>query len=258
VFKNLKNWIVPVEVWFAALIASAVMIGVYDWLHPTSIARDNMIQQARESSVKIEYVGVGHASGVVIADKGRIITNAHVCRNRDKLGVKLWDDRLVLAEIVWVAKIEKYDLCLIDAQDWSFVEDELNTKVLQDKDFVPPEDAKKQTMSWTPVEFADKDPKVGQSVMHIGNMLSIRELISFGTIGRATTGWNDQEAYAYVGKAGPGSSGGGVFNLDGDLLGIIYSGHQIVVGGRFFGGTTIPLGVGHIIPYHIVEYALAR
>jgi hypothetical protein len=199
---------------------------------------------------------------VVIAYEGRIITNAHIClegpnKPRDKLGVRLWNDKLVIADIVWVGRIKKYDLCLIDANDWYFVKDEFNIKLLQNKDYIPPVNLKKQSVKWTPAHFSNKEPKIGQPVMHIGNMGQVRELISFGTIGRIAPGWNEQKAYSYIGNSGPGSSGGGVFTLDGDLIGLMYSGYSIIVPGRFM-GVRIPQGVGHIIPYDVIEYALAK
>lgn len=197
--------------------------------------RYEMVQQARESSVRIASGG-STGSGVVIASGGRIITNAHVCGNSDDLTVTLWNDVEVQAKVMWVGKIATYDLCLIDAADIY-------------------ETAR---IEWRPAPFPAGLPRVGEEVMHVGNPLGIREVVSFGTVGRMTTGHNEQAAISYIGMAGPGSSGGGVFDMAGALVGLVYSGNQVVVPSRGFSAVRIPLGVAHVIPASVIEYLLAR
>jgi S1-C subfamily serine protease len=204
------------------------------------LTRHEMVQQARESSVMITRDG-STGSGVVIASGGRIITNAHVCGTSDELAVTRWNDVAVQAKVMWVGKIATYDLCLIDVADEYKKADEFVVQI-----------------EWRPAPFLTGRPVVGEEVMHIGNPMGIREVISFGTIGRMTTGHNEQPAIGYIGMAGPGSSGGGVFDMSGFLVGLIYSGSQVVVPSRGFRAARIPLGVAHVIPASVIEYLLAR
>jgi S1-C subfamily serine protease len=238
------KWIASHKYFEAALAIAAVMviggIGVYDYLHPTSMAREALVEQARMASVKVHIPSGGHGSGVVLTTDGRIITNQHVCGGHNELVVERTDGTQAKARVLWHAQQTIYDLCFLQAES-------------VDRETGDP-------ISWTAAEVSEERMWAGKPVMHVGNMMSVRELISFGTLGRTdATGWNEQSAYVYVGVAGPGSSGGGVFDMNGKLVGLIYSGHQVVAGsGRGFGGVRIPLGVGHILPAYMIGHLLGR
>ena len=231
----------------AALALSALMIiaaiGIYDYLHPSSMAREAVVQHARNVSVKVIIPGGGHGSGVVLTEDGRIVTNQHVCGKHSELHVERTDGTVVRAKVLWHAIQTEYDLCLIQAESET-VFNGLHNAIYK----------------WEYAEFSTAHLFAGLPVFHIGNMMAVRELISFGTLGKLEAlGWNEQPAYSYIGVAGPGSSGGGLFDLEGKLIGLVYSGHQVVAGsGRGFGGVRIPLGVAHILPADFIQHLLGR
>lgn len=247
------KWIASHKYFELALAFTAVSLlgafALYSYINPPTMAREAVVEYARAVSVKVYIPGGGHGSGVVLSTDGRIVTNAHVCGGHEALIVERSDGTQVPARVVWRAYQTAYDLCLLQA------EPEIVNKFMFWEGAM-----KKVRYEWTAARFSSARLFPGRPVFHVGNMMDIRELISFGTLGRLNSlGWNEQPAYAYVGVAGPGSSGGGVFDMQGGLVGLIYSGHQISVGGgRGFGGARIPLGVGHVLPAHMILHLLGR
>ena len=235
-FGGRTSWFFIAILILAAWLAATAILGAVPETKEAYVAsRETVVHQARLASVKVYMPGGGHGSGVVIADDGRILTNQHICGRHKELVVENMFGVKTKAQVLWHGEIREYDLCLIRAGGVSI------------------EDA--SPVSWDPVQISTQRLWVGLEVFHIGNMMDVRELVSFGSLGRLDAqGWNKQAAYAYVGTAGPGSSGGGVFDMDGNLVGLIYSGHQ--VSSPF--GIRIPLGVGHILPAHMIELLLGR
>lgn len=201
---------------YALWTLSAVVVGVGIWVAAPNYhapTRAEVVQHVRQASVRITINGSGLASGVVLAEDGRIITAAHVCVPGADLDVVAWNGTVVRdVEVLWVG--QSADLCLIDVPGYD----------------------------WTPAVVQADEPEIGEPVIHVGNY--IPDLIAFGTIGVPGTGVDSQYSLTYVGTAGPGSSGGGVFNMRGELLGLIYSGDQYAVGPFL----RIPKGAGDLVP----------
>ena len=215
----------------AVLMLVGVLLAQAIW--GSQQARLSPVEQARQVSVKVKLPNGGHGSGVVIASDGRIITNQHVCARFTKLIVEKSDGTMVVAKVLWNGEINTFDLCLMQAENV---------------------DTKGNPVTWSVAKLRVRTVYAGMPVFHIGNMMQVRELISFGNMGRLTSlGWNGEPAMDFVGMAGPGSSGGGVFDMEGNLVGLVYSGVQI----RTFGGT-VPLGVAQVIPVSMIKLLLGR
>ncbi|MDB5887427.1 MAG: hypothetical protein JWM03_299 [Rhodocyclales bacterium] len=135
---------------------------------------------------------LGSGSAVVI-EKHRLITNCHV------LG-KAGSFSLIKDKVSYKGTLEEVDLehdfCLISVADSHF-------------------DA-------PAVKIADSDQlSVGQRVVTLGNPRALEMTLSDGLISRLQHGDDDQlEAIQTSAPFSPGSSGGGLFDVEGRLLGI--------------------------------------
>lgn len=173
-------------------------------------------------------------SGFIIdADKGYVVTNAHVVQDAEKVRVTLHDDTTLPAEII--GKDEKMDLALLKV------------------------DVSKHKL--TAVHFGDSSPlRVGDWVMAIGN--------PFGLGGTVTAGIVSAQARDI--QAGPyddfiqtdasinrGNSGGPMFDMSGNVIGIntaIYS----PSGGSVGIGFAIPSNLAKPVIDQLIKFGHTR
>ncbi len=154
------------------------------------------------SAQNMQTVGTMQAksigSGVIISKDGLILTNAHVVQMANKIFVTLSNGKQ--AEAAITALSPENDLALMKIS--------------------PPEDIK-------PVRIAD-DAMIGETVIAVGNPLGLENSISVGVISGLNRNIvvNNQVNPALSGlvqtdaSINQGSSGGALFNLDGELVGI--------------------------------------
>jgi len=160
------------------------------------------------------------ASGVIIdAAHGYIVTNHHVVENADEITVTFLDGRQVKA--IPVGADPDTDLAVIE---------------------VPPGNLRA-------IPFGDSERlEVGDFVLAIGNPYGIGQTVTSGIISalhRNQMGLGEYEEFIQTDAAiNPGSSGGALTNLRGELIGI----NTAVV--RANGAT---VGIGFAIPIHIVR-----
>ena len=190
-----------------------------DERHPTNVAA-----QRRENRA---------GSGVVFdGPRGFIITNNHVVERADKITVILSNGSELEANIVGTDPAT--DVAVIKVQ---------------------PNDL-------TTVTYGNSDRiKVGDFVLAIGNPSNIGESVTSGIVGglhRSGLGIGQYEDFIQT-DAGiyPGSSGGALFNLKGELVGIntAYIGASNSNPGL---GFAIPINAVRKIAEHIVEFGNAR
>lgn len=137
-------------------------------------------------------------SGVIISDKGYIVTNNHVVKNATKVEVTLNDNRKFEATVV--GKDPSTDLAVLKI------------------------DAKKLPT----IEFADSDEaKIGEWVLAVGNPYELTSTVTAGiisAIGRDISildGQSSIESFIQTDAAvNPGNSGGALVDANGKLLGI--------------------------------------
>jgi putative serine protease PepD len=178
----------------------------------------------------------GQGSGVVIDDKGHVLTNNHVvsaAANGGTLQVTLSDGRAYPATIV--GRDPSTDLAVLELRD-------------------PPEDLK-------PIAFGNSDQlKVGDPAMAVGNPLGLAGTVTTGIISAlnrpvsttADEAGSGQGAEPVVTNAiqtsaaiNPGNSGGALVNGSGQLIGINSS---IATLGSAPGSTGGNIGIGFAIP----------
>ncbi|WP_340110216.1 Do family serine endopeptidase [Pikeienuella sp. HZG-20] len=162
-------------------------------------------------------------SGFVIDEDGYIVTNNHVVENAAKVQVRLTDEREFDAEVVGVDEQTDLALLKISAKDLPYLK-------LGDSDAM----------------------RVGDDVVAVGNPFGLGGTVTRGII---SAKGRDIKAGPYVdfiqtdAAINHGNSGGPLFNLDGDVIGVnaaIYSPS---------GGS---VGVGFAIPSNTVKYVVAQ
>jgi len=142
-------------------------------------------------------------SGVIVNDKGRILTNAHVVGDSDTVKVTLADGTDLDAKVVGVDR--QSDLAVIQLQG--------------------------DLPKLRPITFGDSSKlRLGELVLAVGNPFGVGQAVTMGIVsakGRASLGITDYEDFIQTDAAiNPGNSGGALVNLKGELVGIntaIYS-----------------------------------
>ena len=141
---------------------------------------------------------VGTGSGVIINEKGYIVTNNHVIENADDLEVTLHDNRSYKATVIGTDPTT--DLALI----------QIKAKELPTVPLVNSEDI-----------------KIGEWVLAVGNPMGLNSTVTAGIVsakGRNINILKDKfavESFIQTDAAiNPGNSGGALVNLDGGLIGI--------------------------------------
>jgi serine protease Do len=143
--------------------------------------------------------GVG--SGFIVSAEGLILTNAHVVEGATEVVVKLTDKREFKAKVVGSDPQTDIALLRIDARD-------LPTVKLGDA----------------------KDVRVGEWVVAIGSPYGFENTVTAGIVSATSRALPDGTYVPFIQTdvaVNPGNSGGPLFNLKGDVIGInaqIYSG----------------------------------
>jgi serine protease DegS len=156
----------------------------------------------------------GLGSGVIIDREGYVVTNYHVIRGADQIGVQLADGRVAVPEIVGSDPETELALLKIDLPDL-------------------PE-----------VRVGRSDTlEVGDVVLAIGNSLGLSQSVTMGIVSATGRGL-DVETDAAINV---GNSGGALVNARGELVGI----NTAVI--SFAGDQTMPEGLGFAIPINLVR-----
>lgn len=172
-------------------------------------------------------------SGFVIdAEKGYIVTNNHVVQDADEVRVTFTDDTTIEAKIV--GKDEKMDLALL--------------KVETDRKL-------------TDVHFGDSDVlRVGDWVLAIGNPFGLGGTVTAGIISAQQRNINAGPYDDFIqtdASINRGNSGGPMFNLKGEVIGIntaIFS----PSGGSVGIGFAIPSNLAKSVINQLAEYGRTR
>lgn len=161
----------------------------------------DVVSSVINSVVLIENAdGAGSGSGIVIDDEGHILTNYHVVEAITNAKVTLYDGSASLAEVVGTDPGN--DLAVIRAD--GFTADQLEPAKLGDS----------------------SDLRVGQAVFAIGNPFEETFTVTQGIISalnRSSPSFGGRSIQGVIqtdAALNPGNSGGPLFNLDGEVVGI--------------------------------------
>jgi len=169
---------------------------------------------------------------VVDADKGLIVTNAHVIQDADTVRVTFHDDSTLPAEVM--GRDEKTDLALLRV---------------------------KTTKKLTAVKFGDSAPlRVGDWVIAIGNPFGLGGTVTTGIISAQQRDINAGPYDDFIqtdASINRGNSGGPMFNMNGEVIGIntaIYS----PSGGSVGIGFAIPSNLAKPVIDQLIQYGKTR
>ncbi len=170
-------------------------------------------------------------SGVIISDKGYIITNNHVIDGADEIQIALSDGRSAQAQVV--GSDPETDVAVL-----KIAMDKLPCIVIGQSDAL----------------------QVGDVVLAIGNPFGVGQTVTHGIVsalGRNQLGINTFENFIQTDAAiNPGNSGGALVNTEGELIGIntaIFSRS----GGSQGIGFAIPLSLARGVMEQIIEHGRA-
>jgi len=149
-------------------------------------------------NVAKEYYPLG--SGVIISEKGLIITNYHVVRRAGTVLVRLWDGQQFVASIVGFD--QPNDLCLLKLQG-DFQAKPLNAATMAKAN----------------------DLYLGETVITIGNPFGLEHSVSQGVLSAFNRSFTEGDiSFSDIlqtdAAINPGNSGGPLVNLDGELIGL--------------------------------------
>ena len=163
-------------------------------------------------------------SGFIINGKGMVITNHHVVADADTITVRLFDDREFEATVI--GSDQRSDLALL--------------KVMTDEKLPA-------------VVFGDSDKaRIGDWVLAIGNPFALGGSVTAGIIsarGRDINASPDYDMIQTDASINKGNSGGPIFNMDGQVIGV----NTAIVSPS--GGN---VGIGFAIPSNYVEVMISQ
>ena len=163
-------------------------------------------------------------SGVIVSDKGLILTNDHVIASADEIEVALADGRKLSAKVVGTDPDTDLAVLQVDAKDLPAI------------------------------TFAASDKlNVGDIVLAIGNPFGVGQTVTQGIVsalGRNHLGINTYENFIQTDASiNPGNSGGALIDAEGNLVGVnsaIYSRN---------GGS---MGIGFAIPASLARQVMEQ
>jgi len=177
----------------------------------------------------MKVVGAGSVIRCEAGSPIRVISAAHVSNAIEEDGkvIFIGNNSTKRFELVSVfKKMEKYDLVLLEGMS-------------------------NLTQSCPTVEVAHEFPKLGSYLWVIGYPLGVERNVSHGILSAAyfTQGPPSIYVYRIDAPVAPGNSGGGVFNEQGKLIGVLSYTQMMSVGGLAgeLGGRYAVAGAGHAI-----------
>ncbi|MFH0839230.1 MAG: DegQ family serine endoprotease [Candidatus Omnitrophota bacterium] len=167
----------------------------------------------------------GSGSGVIIDERGYILTNNHVVRGAEKITVKLGDGREFKAKIIGTDPKTDLALIKIEAKD-------LPVATLGDSDKL----------------------EVGQWVIAIGNPFGLEHTVTVGVVSaksRSGLGTGTYEDFIQTDASiNPGNSGGPLVNIDGEVIGI----NTMIIGMGTGIGFAIPVNMAKSIIDDLIQF----
>ncbi|WP_231573669.1 Do family serine endopeptidase [Thermopetrobacter sp. TC1] len=163
--------------------------------------------------------GKSVGSGFFISPDGYVVTNNHVVKNASVVKIKTNDGKTYTAKVVGTDP--KTDLALLKV------------------------DAKGKTFPY--VEFAEKDPRVGDWVVAVGNPFGFGGTVTTGIVsakGRQIGAGPYDDFLQIDAPINKGNSGGPAFNLEGKVVG---------VNTAIFSPTGGSVGIGFAIPASVAK-----
>ena len=181
-------------------VAGESLPDLFDKVNPAVVDIQAIsVDKVALSDTQTTSIAVGNdGSGVLIDTEGTILTASHVVQTAEQLTVKFLDGRTFSAEVV--ASANWGDIALL--------------KIIDPKDLP------------SPVVLADSDTvRIGDNVFVVGAPFGFSHSLSAGYISSrfqtdALIGIGTMEVFQTDAAMNPGNSGGPLFNMNGEVIGI--------------------------------------
>jgi serine protease Do len=166
-----------------------------------------LVKRFGDSVVMVKNAG-GLGSGFIISSQGHLITNYHVVENQTKLQVTLFRrtkhgyEKQELKRVKIVALQPLRDIALLQLDPKELEGDMPDPMVINDKD----------------------DLRVGDLVFAIGNPLGLERSVTQGIVSSTTRTMGNLRLLQTDASINPGNSGGPMFNVRGEVVGIVCAG----------------------------------
>jgi serine protease Do len=173
---------------------------------PTRYTPAELFRKCAPSVVNIK-VGSGGGTGFVIDDKGTVATNSHVINKASSVEIKLKDGNWV-RNVDLLVENEEADLALLELKG-------------VDPKKLPP-----------PLSLGDSDTvAVGEQVVAIGNPLGLEHTLTDGLVSSRRI-FKGRKWIQISVPISPGNSGGPLFNMSGEVVGVTTAGFSMWSGAQ--------------------------
>ncbi|WP_413285827.1 outer membrane-stress sensor serine endopeptidase DegS [Vibrio sp. MA40-2] len=192
---SLRSNIIPEDIVEKVTDIQDIRVSFSDAVQRAAPAVVNIYSRKYTAEDRTTLKTQGLGSGVIVSDKGYIITNFHVIAKADQIIVALQDGRIADAQLV--GKDQRTDLAILRIE-------------MSDLPTIPLN--------------PDYQAKVGDIVLAIGNPYNLGQTTTFGIIsatGRSSISADRRQAFIQTDAAiNRGNSGGALVNTHGELVGI--------------------------------------
>lgn len=159
-------------------------------------------------------------SGFIIDETGYILTNNHVINDADSINVTLWNNTQAQARVI--GKDDKTDIALIKIET---------------------------AQNLTPIKFGDSDKvRVGDWILAIGNPFGLGGSVTAGIVSAKSRDIESGQYDNFIqtdASINQGSSGGPMFNMSGEVIGI---------NSAIFSSNGASMGIGFAIPSNLAQW----
>jgi S1-C subfamily serine protease len=185
------------------LFAIVVLLPAYT--NSQDLSAEQIFEKVNDAIVVVytyDFEGDKHAqgSGIILVDKGILVTNFHLFAGCEKIEIKRKDTIINHSGIIGLS-VEK-DILILKIDETDF----------------------------PGISIAQPDPlKVGQKIYAIGSPLGYENSMSEGMIsGLREIGESKNSFIQITASSSPGSSGGAVLNTKGELIGMVSMGYLLI------------------------------
>ncbi|MFW7522546.1 outer membrane-stress sensor serine endopeptidase DegS [Vibrio ostreicida] len=192
---SLRSTLIPENIRDEITITTGQEISFNSAVRKAAPAVVNIYSRKYTEDDRSKLLTQGLGSGVIVSDKGYIITNYHVVAQADQIVVALQDGRVAAAQLVGTDR--NTDIAVLRVEGNNLPVIPLNPTY---------------------------SPKVGDVVLAIGNPYNLGQTTTFGIVsatGRSSISAGGRQAFIQTDAAiNEGNSGGALVNTRGELVGI--------------------------------------
>lgn len=225
---SLRSNILPDNITNPVSSLSSMQLSFNEAVYNAAPAVVNIYSRKYTEDDRTKLLTQGLGSGVIVSEKGYIITNYHVVAQADQIIVALQDGRAAAAQLV--GKDRRTDIAILRVEGSNLPVIPLNPNY---------------------------KAKVGDVVLAIGNPYNLGQTTTFGIIsatGRSSISADGRQAFIQTDAAiNEGNSGGALVNTRGELVGINTASFQQATELETYGiSFAIPYSLANVIMNKII------